>query len=391
MNPSSSSKVLSITGRHYATGQAICIMVQDGIIIAIEEADAADCHSILAPGLVDLQLNGYAGIDVNTSPLQPELIGSLTRKLWSEGVTAWYPTIITNSDEAIAQSVRAIAEACRTDTAAAEGVAGIHLEGPFISPQDGPRGAHDIAYVKPPNWDLFQRWQEAAEGRIRLVTISPEWPNAASFIASCTKEGVTVSIGHTAASPEQIQAAVSAGARMSTHFGNGAHLQLPRHPNYLWAQLAEDHLWTSVIADGFHLPDSVLKVVLRVKGKQALLVSDAVFLSGMPAGRYETHIGGEVELTPEGRLELARQPELLAGSAQMLLWGVSHLTAAGLCGFADAWEMASIRPSELMGLATKSGLTLGAPADVVLLRKLGQNRIHIQETYKCGRLVYQRT
>ncbi|WP_338044696.1 N-acetylglucosamine-6-phosphate deacetylase [Paenibacillus periandrae] len=266
-------------------------------------------------------------------------------------------------------------------------VGGIHLEGPFISPHDGPRGAHGKAYVKAPNWELFQRWQEAADGRIRIITLSPEWPKAPDFIAKCAASGVTVSIGHTSASNEQILAAADAGARMSTHWGNGAHLMLPRHPNYLWEQLACDSLWTCVVADGFHLPDSVLKSAFRVKGERALIVSDAVYLCGMPPGEYETHVGGQVILTPEGRLHLAANPQLLAGSAQLLAWGIEHVTRSGLASLADAWDMASVRPATAMSLQASAGLQPGAPADLAIFRQ-NDDRIEIIKTYKQGRLVY---
>jgi N-acetylglucosamine-6-phosphate deacetylase len=267
------------------------------------------------------------------------------------------------------------------------GIAGIHLEGPFISPEDGPRGAHDRAFVRPPDPDLFRRWQEGAGGRIRLVTLSPEWPGACPFIEGCVKEGVTVSIGHTAATPGQIRDAVAAGASMSTHLGNGSHLTLPRHPNYVWEQLAQDGLAACFIADGFHLPDSVIKVILRVKGRNAMMVSDAVYLSGLPPGTYDTHIGGKVKLRSEGRLHLAGDGRILAGSVRMVLSGVDHLVCAGLAGLGEAWEMASTRPAARMNLAAGRGLKASAPADFVLFARV-KDRIEILETWKGGRKVF---
>lgn len=198
-------------------------------------------------------------------------------------------TVITNSDKKISQILGAISEACRKDPLADRCIRGIHLEGPFISSEDGPRGAHGKSFVTSPNWELFQRWQEAAEGRIAFVTMSPEWPEADAFIRRCADSGVTVSIGHTNASPDQIRSAIGAGARVSTHLGNAAHLMLPRHPNYIWEQLAADELWACMIADGFHLPESVLKVFMKVKGDKTILVSDAVYLSGLEPGRYDAH------------------------------------------------------------------------------------------------------
>ncbi|MDU0200669.1 N-acetylglucosamine-6-phosphate deacetylase [Paenibacillus sp. MAH-36] len=380
-----------VTGRHYRTGLPIDVTIANGHIenICLLEAELQEQLPWIGPGLVDLQINGYAGRDFNQAPLAKETVMELTRNIWKKGVTTYYPTVITNSEDKISQILRTITEACRTDPLSDSCIRGIHLEGPFISPEDGPRGAHGKSFVTAPNWELFQHWQEAAEGRITFVTMSPEWPDSDKFIRLCTESGVTVSIGHTNAAPEQIRSAIAAGAKVSTHLGNAAHLMLPRHPNYIWEQLAADELWACMIADGFHLPESVLKVFMKVKGDKAILVSDAVYLSGLEPGRYTTHIGGEVVLAPDGKLHLAENAKVLAGSAQMLVWGIQHLVKKGLCSLADAWEMASIRPSELMGLPTAKGLQQHAPADIVLFAFKDDGSLHILNTFKEGRLVSQ--
>jgi glucosamine-6-phosphate deaminase len=374
-----------------ATGQPISIGIENGVIHSIDPIDPRDPSSadlpIVAPGLVDLQINGFAGHDVNAASIVPETIEQMIRALWREGVTTCYPTVITNSSEAIVAAMQAIAQACERDAHTAQGIAGIHLEGPFISPDDGARGAHDRQFVRPPHWDDFRRWQDAAGGRIKIITMSPEWPNSPDFISRCAQTGVTVSIGHTSAIPQQIADAVRAGARMSTHLGNGAHLMLPRHPNYLWEQLAQDDLWTCLIADGFHVPDQFVKVVLKVKGDRALLVSDAVSLAGMPPGDYTTAVGGRVTLTPHGRLHLAENEKLLAGSAQTLLKGIEHLTRSRLASLADAWNMASTRPAAFMNLPSAPGLAARAPADLALFRHK-DNRILIDAVYKSGDPVF---
>ena len=385
-------RIERLEGIHYRTGERIAVEISEGRIMAVTPA-GADCEMSqelpwIAPGLVDLQVNGWAGLDLNTLPLSVETVARLTEALWQVGVTAYYPTLITNSDEAIASSLRTIASACSGSARLNASIPGLHLEGPFISPQDGSRGAHDQRFVKAPDWALFERWQDAAAGRIKIITLSPEWDGAADFIARCVDSGVKVSIGHTSATPEQIRDAAAAGASLSTHLGNGAHPMLPRHPNYLWEQLADDRLWGCVIADGFHLPPSVLKVALRAKGAKLLMVSDAVALGGMEPGEYETHIGGRVTLTPEGRLHLTGQPKLLAGSVLPLTAGIQHMHAEGLCSFAEAWELASLRPSACMGLPTAVGLTAGAPADVVLFNR-SHAGIQVERTYQHGELVYE--
>ncbi len=380
-----------LNGIHYSTGHPIRVVIENGIISQIERDPSIDRANArrIGPGLVDLQINGYNGLDFNTIPFANGMVEQVTRELFREGVTAYYPTVITNSVEGIEEAVRTIAQVCEKDELCRQAIAGIHVEGPFISPEDGARGAHDRQYVQAPDWDIFLRWQEAAHGLIKIITISPEWDSSIAFIKKCVENGVTVSIGHTAATPEQIRAAVEAGATMSTHYGNGAHLMMPRHPNYLWEQLAQDNLWCCLIADGFHIPEQLIKVAMRVKGNKAILVSDAVYLSGLPAGEYSTHVGGNVVLTPEGRLHTAANEKVLAGSAQMLLWGIEHVIRRGLASLSEAWDMSSTRPAELMGLQARSGLAVGAPADLTLFDWDG-DRVELQETYKAGSLVYER-
>ncbi|MBB6734308.1 amidohydrolase family protein [Cohnella sp. CBP 2801] len=352
----------------------------------------------LAPGLVDLQVNGFAGIDFNALPPETRSIGSAVRMLLRQGVTTFLPTVITNSDEAIEQLLASIASACAEDELVRACVAGIHLEGPFLSPADGSRGAHDRKHIRAPDWESFRRWQRAADGRILILTMSPEWENSARFISRCVSEGVIVSIGHTAATPGQIREAAAAGASMSTHLGNGAQLQLPRHPNYIWEQLAADELTACVIPDGFHLPDSVLKVFLRAKAGRIAFVSDAVSLSGLAPGAYRTPVGGDVVLTPEGRLHLASDPQLLAGSAQMLIDGIAGVVGRGLCTLAEAWELGSAAPAAAAGLTGVGRIEPGSAADLVRFRRLpdprisdgGEARLTIEEVYKAGKLVFRR-
>jgi N-acetylglucosamine-6-phosphate deacetylase len=375
-----------IYGRHFAGGQGISIALRRDKIASVKGGVG---EAYVAPGLVDLQINGFRGLDFNTLPLSEDLPGRVTRELWSEGVTSYLATVITNAPDAIEACCTAIRRACERDEDAAQGIAGIHLEGPFIASEDGPRGAHDRRFVTPPDWKKFEKWQKAAGGRIRLITLSPEYPGAAAFIRRCVTAGVTVSVGHTAATPEQIREAVAAGASMSTHLGNGSHLMLPRHPNYVWEQLSQDALAACIIADGFHLPDSVIKVVMRVKGPNAMLASDAVYLSGLKPGPYRTHIGGKVVLTKDGKLHLASNPKLLAGSVQMLIRSVEHLIRAGLTDPGEAWEMASTRPAMAMKLSAGRGLTPGAPADLVVFRR-ERDRITLLETWKGGRKVFER-
>ncbi|OWW23349.1 N-acetylglucosamine-6-phosphate deacetylase [Zobellia sp. OII3] len=375
-------------GQHYKTGKPIDIRVNGGMIVEVKESLAAEGEFHLAPGLVDLQVNGFKGIDFNSGLLTADEVCELTCFLWEAGVTTYFPTLITNSDEGIVEAIEAIVAACKADERVNASIGGIHLEGPFLSAEDGPRGAHPLKHIKAPDWELFRSWQKLAEGRIQLMTMAPEWPEAEGFIKKCTASGVLVSIGHTAASPLQIQTAIGAGATMSTHLGNATHLSLPRHDNYIWEQLASDKLWASIIADGFHLPKAMLEIFVKVKEGRCILVSDCTKFAGLAPGSYDSHIGGQIELNKEGRLFMKKEPKMLAGSAQSLAWCVDHLTNSGILPLSEALDMASVKPMEWLGANKTLGLTKGASADFIVFERRA-NTIEIVRTVKSGAVVYQ--
>ncbi|MCL4540949.1 MAG: amidohydrolase family protein, partial [Chloroflexi bacterium] len=341
----------------------------------------------LAPGLVDIQVNGYAGYDVNSPEVTPDDIAALVRVLWRVGVTHFCPTVTTGSFERMSGSCTAIATACDADPTVAHAVLGIHVEGPYIAPEDGPRGAHPRAQIRPPSYSEFRRLQDAADGRIALLTLAPEQPGALDLIERLTAESIVVALGHHAANAEQISAAVHAGARLCTHLGNGAHAVLPRHPNYLWDQLAEDALWASIIVDGHHLPPSVVRCFVRSKGLERLiLVSDTVAPGGLPPGRY-IQMDREVELSPDGRLSMVGTP-YLAGAARPLVDGVANLRRFAEVSLADAVEAASHRPASLFGASNRVGdLLVGAPAELVLLSE-SSNSLAVAATMTRGHIVY---
>jgi N-acetylglucosamine-6-phosphate deacetylase len=269
-----------------------------------------------------------------------------------------------------------------------EAIDGFHVEGPHISPEDGPRGAHPERWVRKPDVDEYRRWQEAARGHIRLITLSPEWPEAPRYIEAIVKDGVVASIGHTKASREQIRDAVSAGATLSTHLGNGAHAVLQRHPNYIWEQLAEDRLMAGFIVDGIHLPDCYLKVALRAKGQgRSVLVTDASSPAGARPGRYR--LGEqEVDLTEDNRVVLAGKDKL-AGSALRMHDGVSNLMQLAGIPLSDAVSMATTNAARAGNVPDrKRGLAPGERADFVLFRMGDDNRIRVLATYVSGRKVY---
>lgn len=379
---------MECSGRNALTDQP-CRVIFDKTIRAVEAASLPSVQAWLAPGLVDLQVNGFAGVDFNSPASGLEEIGRAIRSLFSTGVTRFYPTVITGAPEDMQAALRKLATA-RRSLPEGEAIAGIHLEGPYISAEEGPRGAHPARWVRPPDLDEFHRMQEAAEGLIRLITLAPEWPQALRFIEALVKEGVTVAVGHTNATGEQIAAAAAAGASISTHLGNGAHLVLPRHPNYIWEQLAEDRLAAGLIVDGIHLPACFLKVVLRTKGlERCFAVTDASSPANCPPGRYR--LGEqEVDLTPDERVVLAGQTRL-AGSALRLDRGVANLMRLIGLSLSEALRMASLNPARIAGIeGRRQGLAAADAADLIEFDMEGEPpRLHIRKTWLAGRLVYE--
>jgi N-acetylglucosamine-6-phosphate deacetylase len=312
---------------------------------------------------VDLQVNGYGGDDVNQEEPDPETIISLTRKMIATGVTTYLPTIITGAEASITAALEAIAEARRRSSVVANAVPYVHVEGPSISPTEGFRGAHPLQHVRPPSLAEFDRWQDVSGGLVGMVTLSPHFRETEEYVSGLRARGVHVALGHTDACAEEIHRAVDAGARLSTHLGNGIAGFIPRHSNVLWPQLAEDRLTATMIADGHHIPADMFKVMMRTKGlDRCILVSDAVALAGMPAGTYTTPVGGRVELHANGRLSLAGT-EFLAGAATPLKDGVARAMLMSGCSLADSLRMATENPGRLVG--GLGVVRIGGPADLV--------------------------
>jgi N-acetylglucosamine-6-phosphate deacetylase len=300
-------------------------------------------------------------------------------------VARFLPTVITASLNAMARTLETIRRAREEAPALARAVPGIHLEGPFLCPQDGARGAHPRAYVRDPDWETFCRLQEAAGGHIRLVSLAPERPGALDLIERLRAAGVVVAIGHTDATEDDIDAAVQAGAQLSSHLGNGAHAVLPRHRNYIQKQLATDVLLASIIVDGHHLTEYFVKNVVRCKGpERVILVTDAMAAAGAPPGMYRL---GEVlaEAQPDGVVRLPGTP-YLAGSALTMDRAVANVRRFAGVTLAQALAMATEHPRRLWP-EWPGGLTPGAPADIVLLRD--GERLEVLETIVAGETVYR--
>ncbi|GAA1566466.1 MULTISPECIES: N-acetylglucosamine-6-phosphate deacetylase [Kribbella] len=317
---------------------------------------------LLIPGLVDVQLNGYAGLDVNDPAANA--LPALVRTLWAQGVTTVCPTIISADDATTTTLVKTAAAARANDPVVRYGVPGLHLEGPYISSVEGARGAHDPAVIRDPDADEFDRWQAAADGAIAIMTIAPERTGAIGFTRHLAANGVLPSVGHSLASAEDVHAFAAAGGRLSTHLGNGLPAQIDRHRNPIWPQLAEDALTAGLIADGHHLPADTFVALVRAKGAgRCVLTSDAAALAGCAPGDYRTAVGGAVTVTPDGGLRLTGTP-YLAGSGASLLdclrWAATHLPLD------VAVTMATATPANLLGLRDRGRLEPGTRADLLL-------------------------
>lgn len=363
---------LSLLGRSAEDGQAVRVTVEGGLVTALERVTDDPGGTWISPGWMDIQINGYDGHNPNAPGAGAGVTAAMVRAMWRTGVSGSCITICTDSEPRMLEGLRGIAAARDADPLVAASVVGIHVEGPHISREDGPRGAHPLRHVRPPDVAEYRRWQEAAGGRIRIITLSPEYDEAIPYIRAIVADGVVASIGHTAATGEQIRAAVDAGARWSTHLGNGAHAVMPRHPNYVWDQLAEDRLSAGFIFDGHHLPPAVMKTVLRAKGiERSVLVSDAASVAGLPPGRYHVPGRADVELLASGRLELAGTP-YLAGAATALPTCLANAVRHAGVTLSDAVRMVTANPSRLLGLPVAAGresLRAGIAANLTMYRR----------------------
>ena len=372
---------MNLIANNVFTGKPIAIEIA-GDAARMQSASIADCDCYISPAWCDIQVNGFGGFDANAASTNPDDIAGLVRRLWQEGVGRCLPTVITQSAAHIQHCLRAIATACEADAAVRASVIGIHLEGPYLSPVEGARGAHPLEHIRRPNWDEFLRFQDTAQGGIRLVTLAPEVPGAIAFVGQLVQAGIVVAIGHSLATTDEIRAAVDAGATLSTHLGNGAPALLPRHPNLIWDQLAEDRLFASAIFDGHHLPASVMQVLLRAKGiDKMILTSDAVALAHMLPGIYEGQVGGKVELSTSGRLSVVGTP-YLAGSASSLKDCIEHAMGMAGCTLSQACQMVTLNPAALLGLSD-------APESFTVFRWSGGPKLEVIATVVARRVVWQ--
>ena len=298
-------------------------------------------------GFVDLQVNGYGGVDFSSAGLDLAQVRRAVLALAARGTAAFCPTVVTAPD-AVYESVLPVLARAMDEPDLAPHLLGIHLEGPFISPEDGARGAHPRAHVRRPDVAFYDWLRELSRDRIRLVTVAPELPGSPELIAQVRASGAAVFLGHHLGDRAAIGRACDAGATASTHLGNGIPNRLPRHPNPIWDQLDEGRLTATLITDGHHVPDAFIRVVARVKGLDRLVVvSDAAPIAGLPPGRHRT-LGQEVVFEESGKLWNPAAGHLV-GSSACALDCVNRLAAATSLQEAELWRVARDNPLRLLG------------------------------------------
>ena len=352
---------------HYETGRPVRIKFSGGLISSVDEIPMSDeLNDIyVAPGLIDNQINGYRGVDFSDPSLSSLKFRMAVDAIRKDGVTSFFPTIITGSHDSLVRVFRNLARALQDDEEVRTSVAGFHLEGPYISPEAGFYGCHPAEFIRKPSWDEFMQYQDAAAGNIRQVTVSPEIEGVMDFIGRCVRQEIIVSIGHTNASAARIMEAADSGARLSTHLGNGCANLIDRHRNPIWPQLANDLLTPSIIADGHHLLPEEVKVFCKVKGPDnIILTSDVTHFMGMEPGNY-VFMGSDIVLSADGLIK-NHVLNCLAGASLPLRTGVGNVMRFTGCTLGTAVNLASRNVSAACRISGRGTLEPGKRADLIL-------------------------
>ncbi|MEN8192534.1 MAG: N-acetylglucosamine-6-phosphate deacetylase [Bacteroidota bacterium] len=378
-----------IEGYLYSDNTRVSIEIENGLINKISNIDAfeneSNVNTIIAPALIDNQVNGYLGIEFSLPTLTTNDMLKVVNEHYKNGVATFLPTVITASHEFLIKSFSNMASTLKNSDVA-KSVPGFHLEGPFISPEDGYRGAHSLEHIRLPDWDEFQKLNEIAKGKIIQVTLAPEVDGAIDFIKKCVENNIVVSLGHHNANADEIKRAVDAGAKTVTHLGNGCANNINRFNNPLWMQLAEDRLMSSLIVDGFHLLPEIVKVFYKAKGSERIiLTSDMTMLAGLSPGNYKWD-GKDVVLSPEGIILLPEE-NIFAGASLPLITGVGNMMRFTDCGLEEAINMATRNPAKLYKFEDRGSIEVGKRADFILLN-LKDNKLNVSQTVVRGQVKY---
>jgi len=340
----------------------------------------------ISPGFIDIQLNGFAGVNFSDPDLDADRAISILPSVWETGVTTFCPTLITNTRGGLLRNFAVLEEARKKDERFDWAAPCYHLEGPYLSAKNA-RGTHNAALIRYPDWNEFEDLQRAAGGRIAIITLAPELPGAIDFIRRARAAGVVVAIGHTEANSEQIHLAAQAGATLNTHLGNGCPEYIHRHRAPLWTQLSLDSLKATIICDGFHLPPELVKAIVRVKGlERTILLTDAVHVANLDPGRYSL-VGTEIELLRTGQV-VTLDRRSMAGSALTMNRAVTNFSRDAEVSLADAIRAATTNPAEVLerpGIC--STIAEGQPANLVMFR-CAREELEVECVISAGEAVY---
>jgi N-acetylglucosamine-6-phosphate deacetylase len=327
-------------------------------------------------GLCDLQVNGFAGVDFNDAALTASAFEHACAAMLRTGVTTFLPTLITATPQALEARLAALDAAVEGSRLGRLMAPGYHLEGPFLNPGPGFRGCHPHEAMIAPDTALIERLAARARRPILLVTYAPERDPGFGFARAMTQAGRLLALGHCDVDFALARAAAQAGASLSTHLGNGSPQHHHKMRNPIFAQLAEDRLTACLIADGLHLPPEVVGVMIRAKGAQrVILVTDATAAAAAPPGDYT--LGAlAIRRAADGSV---RDPATggLAGSALTLDQAARNLADWGVAPFAQALDMASLRPRAALAPALERAGATGAPGavDWTADRRVGRARV----------------
>ncbi|MHC4324515.1 MAG: N-acetylglucosamine-6-phosphate deacetylase [Planctomycetota bacterium] len=305
-------------------------------------------NGIKIRGLVDLQVNGYKGVHFSDINLTRDDFILACRGVFDAGTTAFLPTMITSPKEVYEHNLPLMA-AVMQEAEFQGKLLGFHIEGPFISTQEGARGAHDTQWISKPDVDYLRQLIEWADGRVKLLTIAAEPDGSEKVARYAVEHGISVSLGHQMAGQADLARLTQAGAVSMTHLGNGVPAMLSRHENPVWAGLGNDDLIAMIITDGHHLPESILKTIIRTKGSErCVVVSDASSPAGLKAGKYEA-LGHQVMLEEDGLLR-DLTTGYLGGSSASMLQCMNHLASLDMVGADELLAMGFDNPLALIRL-----------------------------------------
>lgn len=383
-----------IYGLLYTDMQPVSITIRDGLIKDVKRMNKLPKGTqplIVAPGFIDNQVNGFAGISFSTgnSELTAEGIRNATYAIWRTGVTTFLPVINTNDPGLIKKNIVALAH-MKDEPSLLGSIPGFHMVGPYISPVDGYRGTHPLKYVKKPDWQEFHDLYESSGRSILQVTLAPELEGAMEFIDKCISGGIVVALGNHNASSAIISEAIERGAKIATNIGSGLAENIRKSENPLWPQLSDDRLLASLVCDKFNLRPEEINVFYKVKGPSGTIIaSDVTKYASLQPGNYKTDYGDQVELTGEGMLKYAGQ-DIVYGSASPIKDGVANLMNITGCSLSDAFMMASTNPAKLYGFSDRGSVEAGKRADIIMFRII-DSEIVISKTFVKGNLVYDTT